>query len=86
MQKGLDLFLKRWYENYHDAELGFRAWFGFIYAKLPPKRSFFITSLNKPSAMPFAGGFFYGKCENLSTGSVVMVVQLHRLPLWIQIH
>lgn len=32
--------------------------------------------------MPFAGGFFYGKCENLSTGSVVMVVQLHRLPLW----
>ena len=43
MQKRLDLFLKRWYENYHDAELGFRAWFGFIYAKLPPKRSFFIT-------------------------------------------
>ena len=43
MQKGLDLFYKWWYENYHDAELGFRAWFGFIYAKLPPKRSFFIT-------------------------------------------
>ena len=43
MQKGLDKFYKWWYENYHDAELGFRAWFGFIYAKLPPKRSFFIT-------------------------------------------
>lgn len=81
MQKRLDLFLKRWYENYHDAELGFRAWFGFIYAKLPPKRSFFITPPKQTIGDALCRWFFYGKCENLSTGSVVMVVQLHRLPL-----